>query len=38
MNDKALCDNSRIVGMWSSLGPEELYLRALNKMICWEMD
>ena len=38
VNDKALCDNSRIVGTWSALGPERLGLEALNRMVCWETD
>ena len=38
VNDKALCDDLRIVGTWSALGPEKLGLGAFNKMICWEMD
>ena len=38
MNDKALRDDSRIVGTRSALGPEGLGLGALNRMVCWETD
>ena len=36
VNDEALCDNLRIVGTWSALGPEGLDLKALNRMIYWK--
>ena len=38
VNDKAFCNDLRIVGTWSTLGPEGLGLGALNKMVCWETD
>ena len=38
VNNKALRDNSRIVGTWSALGPEGLGLGALNRMVCWKTD
>ena len=38
VNDKALHDNSRIVGTWSALKPKGLSLGALNKIVCWETD
>ena len=38
VNDKALHNNSRIVGTWSALGPERLGLGAFNRMVCWETD
>ena len=34
--DKALYNNSRIIGIWSTLKPKKLNLRAFNKMIYWE--
>ena len=38
VNDKAFCNNSKIVGTWFALGPEELGLGALNKIVDWEMN
>ena len=34
VNDKAFCDDSRIVGIWSTLKLEKLGLGAFNKMGC----
>ena len=38
MSDKVLCDNSRIVGIWSALRLKELGLEAFNRMVYWEID
>ena len=38
VNDKALRDNSRIVGTWSALKPKKLSLETFNKMLYWETD
>ena len=38
IDDETLYDNSRIVEIWSALGPERLGLKALNKIVCWKTD
>ena len=38
VNDEALGDNSKIVGIWSGLGPKKLGLGALNRIVYWETD
>ena len=38
VNNKILCDNSRIVGIWSALEPEGLGWGAFNRIVYWETD
>ena len=38
VNNKALHDNLKIVGIWSALKPEGLGLRVFNRIICKKVD
>ena len=38
MNDKTLHNDLRIVWTWFALGPKKLGLKALNRIVYWEID